>query len=123
MADEIAIDCSLRFFKSSYMNSPIGRALKNLLIDQSGENFVHQNASVATSATAMPLGSITTPGWCLCINLDDENYIELRAGSGGADVIRINAGEFALFRWAADATPYGIANTAAVIVEWILLEN
>jgi len=49
--------------------------------------------------------------------------VELRSGTGATDFIRLNAGEFALFRMSPDASaPYAIADTSSCNVLFVLLE-
>lgn len=80
--------------------------------------------SVGTSEEAIPLGEVTAAGGHMTVvNLDDSNYIELRDATGASnDVIKVPAGECAMFRWGSDVTaPYWIANTAAVRVNYRLV--
>jgi hypothetical protein len=48
--------------------------------------------------------------------------MEIRADTGVADLIRLEPGDVCLFRVTDDATPYGIADTAAVEFEYLLIE-
>src|SRR5690606_32079954 len=102
----------------------VDEALAALDVDVSGDQLLVTIQNIGTSEEAIGLGSLNTSGlgWCWLKNLDDTNYVEIRGESGGADLIRLNAGEAALFRLAADATPYGIANTAACDLAIAIIE-
>lgn len=87
-----------------------------------GDKYVANVQNIGTSEEALALGGVTTPGWTIFQNLDDTNFVEIRAGSSEADVIKLKAGEVALARLAT-ATPYAIADTAAVDLEYIIFED
>jgi len=63
---------------------------------------------------------LATPGYMLIKNLDTTNYVRIGSTTGVYD-IRINAGEFALYRHNS-ATVYAIADTGICNVEYTLLE-
>jgi hypothetical protein len=88
--------------------------------------FTHQKVSVATSEQAMNLGGVTAAlAEIFIVNRDESNYVELRSASGaGNDVVRLAPGRPALFQFGSDITaPYLIANTAACVVEYVLVSN
>ena len=93
-----------------------------LSVPVAGTNFVEGTISVTTSAIAIPLGSIGTVGWMMIINLDPTNYVTVINGSSGTALVKIKAGEFALFR-CASAAPYIQANTATCSVSYLAIEN
>jgi len=103
------------------MASAIGRSIASSLVTMSGSHYIEATLSVATSATALTLGTVTSPGYFFCKNTDSTNFVRFRNGSGGANVAKLLAGEYCLFRWDSAATPYAIADTVAVIVEYLLL--
>jgi hypothetical protein len=120
MADELKLSASL------YYEDSEGTVLNpfeviELFVDVSTKRYAHFKVSVGTSEEALDLGDLSSPfGWAMFVNRDSTNYVELRSGTGaGNDVIRINAGEFALFRFGSDVSaPYAIANTSAVQLEY-----
>lgn len=122
MANELSLTGRLVFNKG---NVSISLAKQGLSVTVTGTNFSSGLLNVTTSETAIPFGSVATPGWALLKNHDSTNYVELRPATGVADLIRMNAGEFAgPFRFAADCTaPMLIANTATCEVEWLLIET
>ena len=121
MANEATISVGLRFEKGGVSAS---YSKGGLQVDVSGSKFVDLVQEIGTSEEQLDFGDVTTPGYVVFENLDSTNYIEIRPGTGVADLVRLNAGEVAVFRLAADATaPYAMANTAACNLRMLLLEN
>ena len=119
MANEIKASVSLDYADGS-------RAAKlsfgGLSFDVTGDNYTQVTMEAPiTTAGAMELGDITTPGWCVIRNLDDTNFVEIRDGLSGADVIKLPANGIALF-YLATSTPYVIADTAACDIEYLIIE-
>jgi hypothetical protein len=121
MAQEITVSCSLSFFKSSVMEAAVSRALASLLVDVAGNYYQGGTMLVATSATAIPLGSVTAPHYAVFLNQDATNFIKLRAGSSGADLVKLKAGEAGLIPLLDTAVPYAIADTAACLMEYLII--
>lgn len=119
MSAEIQAAARLSFAKGN---------LKNLMdlaltsFDMTGVPYERRSFSVPTSATAIPLGDVTTPGWFAIKNLDATNYVEIMTASGGSVCLKLKAGEFALFRFGV-AAPALKANTAIVLVDYLLLQD
>jgi hypothetical protein len=119
MADEIKLSSLLSFAKGG-RSAEFGALGQE--IDMAGTDYVRATQTIGTTAEALMTGDMTNCG-VLCIkNLDPTNYVNLRAGSGGADLVKIKAGECFPLRLATN-TPYAIANTAPVEVEYLLLEE
>ena len=95
------------------------------LFTMTGDSALKYTQSIGTSEEALELGQdIGTLGWCMIKNLDATNFVSIRAGTGLGNFLRINAGEFALFRFGSGATaPFAIADTGAVLVEVLLIET
>lgn len=124
MSNEITVTANLQASKGS-VNAAYN--LSGLQFNMTGTKAVTNVMTIATSATALNLGDIvsvdsSTPGWILIFNMDATNYVTFRNGSGGADLIKILPGEFALFRLAT-ATPFALANTAAVQIQYLVIET
>jgi hypothetical protein len=118
MADEATLSVNLRFRKN-HVDKSFGKS--GLQIDVSGDDYVLHQQLVGTSEEALVIGD-TTPGLICIYNSDDENYITVRPATGGTDTIKILAGECQLFRFNT-AAPFVIANTAAVRIEYLLLDT
>lgn len=73
---------------------------------------------IGTVEEALSIAPLTTVAGLVAYfkNLDETNYVEIRGASGaGNDILKLKAGEEFTFRFGSDvATPYAIANTAAV---------
>ena len=112
MANELVVSASLKFEKTG---GSVDGAFGGIQINVTGDNCIRHVQAVGTSEEALSLGDVAAGGYWLFKNLDSTNYMEIRQGTGIADLVRINAGEIALFRLASDATaPFVIANTASV---------
>lgn len=119
MARELTASVALTLQKGIVEVSWIQHGVK---VTVSGSKYTHIVQAIGTSATALDIGDITTPGYILMKNQDATNYVTIRMGASGADVVKMKAGEIALFRLAG-STPYAVANTASVNVEYFLIED
>jgi hypothetical protein len=120
MADEITLTVKLRY-EADGDETELG--VDDLSITVAGSQIVHNVQSVGTSEEALNLGEVATGGVLLAVNRDPTNFVELRAATGETDAVRLNAGEPAVMRVSADAAaPYVIADTAAVRLEYWLIE-
>lgn len=122
MASEITQSYSLSFFKAAAMIQSVSRSLSSHSIDWSGTKWIHHIASVATSATALGLGNVTTPHWAFFYNLDTSNYLTIRNGSSGADVLELRPGQSFVCSLYRSIVPYAVANTAACLLEYLILD-
>jgi hypothetical protein len=86
-----------------------------------GAHFALQQViAVSDSGTQVELSDVAAPGVCLLKNLDATNYVQFGTGTGApaAYTIKLEAGEFCLFRFGHGETAlYGIANAAPVNVQ------
>jgi len=90
--------------------------------DVAGDEWTHHTQEIGTSEEALLLGDLATGGLVWVHNKDATNYIEIRPGTGVADMIKVLAGEWqGPFRFAS-AAPFAIADTAACEVEFVMLE-
>ena len=120
MSQEITLTASLSAFKTSVMSAPVSRFITGALFDMTGNFWIEGVISVAITATAIPLGQITQPGYCYFKNLDGTNFIRIMNGSGGAKVPKLRTVQIAIFPWDDTATPYAIADTAACLMEYVI---
>lgn len=119
MADELTLRASLSFEKG---NTTLSLALGPTKFDVSGTNGIHHRQGIGTDEEAVVVGDVAAGGYVLLVNRDDTNFVELRPGSGAADLVRLEPGDFALFRLADDATLYAVADTAAVELEVLAID-
>jgi len=122
MASEISVSAALSFLKGSSTDrlSP-----DPLTPTMTGSQYVKHRQTVGFAASeALNLGpDVAAGGWCMIVNRDATNYVQVIAATGETPLIRLLAGEFALFRLSASATaPHVQANTAAVDIDVLLLD-
>lgn len=122
MANEYTLTLSLTANRPASMSSAISRALTGLLRNSGGAASVGpQPVLIGTSATAFPLANVATPYYAWFYNLDTNNYVQLQNGASGAVFARLRPGDACIIPLDPACVPYGVANTAAVEVEyWIL---
>jgi hypothetical protein len=121
MANELNLQVALTFFKQAVTLQSISRAIPQLLVSVTGITYIENVLAVTTSALAIPLGGLTTPGWSFFYNQDATNKINLRSGASGADVAALLPGEFAMFRWEGTQTPYAHSTTASCNMEYLIV--
>ena len=69
--------------------------------------------AIPTSQTAINLGGIAAPRWCMLINRDSVNFIDIKVATGGAIFARLKPGEFCLLPLGGGAqVPFALADTA-----------
>jgi hypothetical protein len=121
MANEITINASLSFSKAGVTINPVGATFTNLQFNVAGLNYVENVLSVGTSATVIPLGSVTAPHFAVFQNMDPTNYLTIFNGASGAVLARLRAGEPALIPLDPAAVPYATANTAACVLSYLII--
>lgn len=119
MANEITLSSMLSFLKGGRQDE-FGEFGQELTMN--GTDYVRATQTIGTSAEALAIGDIGTCGLIAIKNKDATNYVTIRAGSGGTDLVKLKPGECFPFRLATN-TPYAIANTAPVEIEYLLLED
>jgi hypothetical protein len=122
-ANELTLTAALEFTKSTTHTDSRNMGVEGKQFTVSGTDCVGPiTQTIGTSAEALDIGDITTPGYIIIKNLDATNYVTIRMGSTGADVVKLKAGEFALFRLAS-TNPFALANTGACQVLFALIED
>lgn len=124
MANEISVSWQLSAIKGNLSET---RA-KNFraTLSAASPNMGAGAQSIGFAAhEAVAVGDVSTLGWAFFQNLDTTNYVEL-----GVDVAatfyplaRLNAGESCVLRLAQGITLYAKANTAAVRLNYAILDN
>lgn len=119
MANTLTIDFDLFEFVSG--NRKVSREYGKKTFTVTGDKFTHIIQEIGTAEEAIDLGDVSAGGYSFWWNHDSTNFVTIRPGTGADDLVKIGAGEVALFRLAASA-PYAIADTAACEVEYVILE-
>lgn len=120
MANELTVTCILSFTKGNVRAA--GRRAVSTKFDVSGSKYVSNIQEIDTSEEALAMGDVATAGWMWAKNLDDTNFVELRMGTGEADLIKLKAGEFCCVRLSGN-DPYAIADNAACDLEYFIVED
>lgn len=118
MANEITVSVSLSFSKGGKSASFKKGGVQ---LDMTGTDYYHGTQRVGTTAEALNLGEVATPGMIAIINHDTTNFVEVRHGAVGDDVVKLRPGVPEVFDLAS-STPYAIADTAECEVEYLLIE-
>ena len=122
MASEITLTAALAFSKGgvSVDLSKVAAAF-----DVAGQRYIKNTQQIGTSEEAIGIGELASLGYAIFVNRDPTNYLEIRSATGSSnDIIKLKAGEAALFRFGSDiSAPYAVANTAACYLEYLIVEN
>lgn len=122
MADEIKITARIEFAKGNV--DTIIRKVERLGIDVTGSRYFAHTQQIGTSEEALQKGELASLGYAWFKNLDATNFVSIRAATGAGNAIKLNPGECAVFRFGSGATaPYAIADTAAVYLEYLIVED
>jgi len=125
VANEIQLSISFGYTNPALLSQPVGRGASGYLADSllgvgpAGP----QGLTVQTTATVVPLGSVTEPYYAWFCNLDDTNYVQLQNGAAGAVFARLQPGDCALVPLDPGCVPYAVANTAAVQLEYLIVSR
>ena len=122
MANELSITAALTYVNAAFSIPTRTFAPGAINRDVAGSALVENVQIVGTSAEALIIGDVVTPGYMICKNLDATNYVTIRNGSTGADLVKLKAGDIAVFRLAT-ATPFAIANTASCKLLYLVVED
>lgn len=121
MANEISLTASLTVLKALSMAGPEALSVVGAQFTMTGNTLVRGPISVPTTGVAVPLGQVTSPHWSVFVNLDTTNYLTLQNGVSGAVFARLLAGEYAFLPLDPACVPYAIANTAAVLMDYLIV--
>lgn len=121
MAQEITATSSMFFAKGSIASNGLQKS--GLRFDVTGAQYIRKTQSIGTAAEAILLGDVGTPGWCMIQNNDATNYVEIFAQvADSVPLVKLKPGEFFCGRLGCTA-PAAKANTAAVVIEYIIVED
>ena len=118
MADELTVTAGL-----SYSNTGVSMNVTGTDKVTVAANFaIHSIYTVTVAGAALPLGSIASPGFIRIKNTDAVHFVML-GNAGDTPVIKIKAGEVQVFRLSTAITPFIYADTANVVVEYMLVSD
>jgi hypothetical protein len=126
-ASEINVTASLTATKGFFS---LTRSVSGLRVDMTGVNMSAVVQDVPTNAAAeLTVGAdVGNAGYAMArmITTNAAYYVEIGRNDSATNflpLVRLYAGEVALFRVHPTATPYALANGGTVSLEWIVLEN
>lgn len=122
MASEVVLSGGITYGPDA--NSLAADLIVTRLVQTSaGLKLIHAMQSVGITEEAVVLAEVTSIGWAMFINRDATNFIELRVATGGAKFAKLRpSGGFCLCYMGSGAqVPYAIADTAACLMEYLLV--
>jgi hypothetical protein len=130
MANELSLTVTLSYTPSDANQVAIAPASFTKTVSLGGGNYDHISGTqaIATSDTALNVGDLASIGYILIKNLDDTNFVEFNkigTPAGAEYTMRLNAGEFCLFRLGQGANPTVLnclANSSAVDIQYWAFE-
>ena len=122
MAREFTINGSLAYEDDE--NTDASLQIVDLIASIATKIYSKFKKNIGITEEALPLGEVAAPGWCLIINRDETNFVNLRVATAGAIFAKLKPGECALLRLGSGAAaPYAIADTAACQVEGLIFDT
>jgi hypothetical protein len=121
MANEVTYQVSLEFQNGGAV--PMVRPSAKRFDLDSDSKYQFRRQIVGTSAEALDLGDVTTPGMIIVHNCDETNFVQFGHDDTGfvAGDVKLPAGHWNMFHMN-QAAPYVKADTADVEIEYLLLE-
>lgn len=121
MANELALSgLTIAFTKTNVPS--VSMTAGSLSVTVSGTTIMDSVQDVGTSEEAILLGDVATGGYWFVQNMDATNFITLRSATGVTGLIKLLAGEWAIFRTnSGAAAPFIIADTGACKVRLLRL--
>jgi hypothetical protein len=121
MADEITLTLKMAVLKGALAHTENPGAISVTL---SGTNATGGVQNISTTAEALTMGDVSSPGYAYFRNTGTTNFVELGTGTGGSFVgfAKLKAGEAAVVRLTT-AAPTARANTAAVDLQYFILAD
>lgn len=113
MANELSVSgLSVSFTKANVPSVSFNAG--SLSITVSGTTIMDSVQDVGTSEEAILLGDVATGGYWFVQNMDATNFVTLRSATGVTGLVKLLAGEWAIFRTnSSAAAPYIIADTSS----------
>lgn len=125
MANEITVSATLKCINGDFT---FNRKISGQQYDQAALGSRGGTQEIGFAAhEAILITDVTTEGWVIMRNVDDTNFVDVGVDVAAAfePFLRMEPGEFCLFRnsKAAGTTMYAQADTAAVKLEYMVLED
>lgn len=97
--------------------------LEAFTVEVTGSRFLRHTQQAKVTEEALDLDDIPPGGLALMTNRGSgTDWIDVRAESGGANLLRLLPGQTQLLRLTPGATPYVVASSSPVLLELLMLE-
>ena len=121
MADEVSVSGTIKLVKG---NAILSRSVSTHQKTQTGDGAQYGIQNIGTSAEAINLGDVTTEGYAYMRNLDLTNYVQIGVDSSGFIAFaKLDPGDFLIAPLDGTLTHQAKADTAAVELEYIIIED
>ncbi len=95
-----------------------------VLASVAADRCIRHKQNIGTSAEAINLASVAAPRCAIFINRDTTNYVEIYTSNGGVIFCKLKAGEGCVVPLGSGVTaPYARANTAAIELEYVIVDT
>ena len=122
MSREFTINGSLAYEDSE--GTELSLQVVDLIASITTKSYSQFKKNIGTAEEALPLAEVANPGWCVLINRDETNFVNIRVSTGGAIFAKLKPGEFCLLRLGSGAAvPYAIADTDECQVEGLIFDT
>lgn len=127
MANELAVSSSVvgQFADGGNMVSP--SAEFNITLVTTSQKRIRNKQALSSSAEALVLGEVAATnglvGWWRNCSVTAGEYIDIKNGSGGATLVRLNPGETWPVRLVASVVPYAASATGTPSIEYEFVEG
>jgi hypothetical protein len=124
MANEVSLgQAAFTFFKASLMANPLTiQVPPGFTWNVNGNAFVNQTILVPTGGIAVPLGQVTAPHFSVWHNMDTNNFITVANVQGDQPFMHMGPSEFCFVSLDSSVVPWAIANTAACLLEYLIIQ-
>lgn len=129
MANEITVQSGLRCANGNLCNMRVDTRAVKITQNTAVPKRIGGSPSIGTAAAgeALPITDITTNGCGQVRNCEASggNFVEIGIQTGGTfyPLLRVNAGESYPLRFAQGIAPFARADTAAVVLEYDILDD
>lgn len=121
MANELTISASIDY--ADDVDVEASASISELIRTLTTKKVLKTKQTVGITEEALILGDISTRAWCMLINRDPTNFINVKVATSGAIFAKLLAGEFCLLRLGSGAqSPFVIADTAICELEILLCD-
>lgn len=121
MANELNLSAVMRYADNGQELDSLDFDLIGQLLTVTGTDHVRGTITASTSAAALDLGSCASCGILVAKNRGSV-AVNIRAGSGGTDVLTFPAG-IGYWCYLATNTPYAVTGSSTAVLEYLILEQ